>query len=459
MTNDVVTDYANTQTRIANLPCSEATYVPVLKELARWNNPGADVDKTISRFVSTNNLAIPRPQLHNNPSIVLFRAIKNMASSTDSIDVRKEHWNELDVPQPWLNYPQWRLLTQEQVQQNKRPLWDALQKCRVGPDRVTVGIPNFQHAAVYDAVNRLQTLYHPPASADQMHLIIGKHALLRPVRQNGVAWRTFSTTSGTRMATLWILAVSASMWGPEFVDSFLEFCTAMLMGPVCAVSREEVKEAFAACVAVATVARARSIGQEELSSCMKVWWMVDVIERACSTAHNTLLSSRYITEVTGKRVATTACNKWETPIDPNTAPVNTFYIVGRECGHPQNANQDGSFGVRCDGRFVLATRIEDFGEERMKDGALRVALTHNNPQAAKNILACLERRGIWAYIQGPRECLTCAYNKALRHGFAVVIDGPHRVQENVTTYVEVSSFYSCALDFWLTFIRLPANQF
>ena len=79
--------------------------------------------------------------------------------------------------------------------------------------------------------------------------------------------------------------------------------------------------------------------------------------------------------------------------------MNTFYVTGRDCGRHRNSNQDGSFGVSCAGVFVLATKIEDSAEEKTRDGALRVALTHNNPQAANNILACLERRGIWAYVQ------------------------------------------------------------
>lgn len=446
MPSDVATDYADTQTRIANLPCSESSYEPVLKELARWNNPGTDMDKSISRFLNTRkkNLALPRPQFNNHPTVILFRAIKNMLFSNDKIEILKEHWNEIDVPERWHDYPQWHPLTHDQLQLNDRPLWKALQKCRVGSDRVLVGISNFQHTAVYEAVNRLQTLTHRPVSADQVHLIIGKNALLRPLRQNGVAWRTL-TTSDTHMATLWTLAVATSMWGLEFVDSFLEFCTAAFVGPICAVSREECEEAFAACVAVATIARARPIGLEELRSCMKVWWMVDVIERACGAAQNTLFRGRYITKLTGKRMVTTACDKWETPIDPYTFPVNTFYVTGRECKCIQNTNQDGSFGASCGGRFVLATTIEDFGEEKMRDGAVRVALTHNNTQAANNILACLEGRGIWAYVQGPRECLNCAYARALRHGFAVVVDGPQA--ENVTTYVQVSSFCLYASDF------------
>ena len=449
----MATDYANTQASIANLPCSESSYQLVLKGLARWNNPGTDIEKSISRFVTKNNLSLPRPQFHNNPTLVLFRIIKNMLFSTDSIELDpKDHWNEFDVPQRWRDHPQWHPLTHDQLQLDDRPLWNKLQKCRVGPDRVLVGISNFQHTAVYEAVNRLQTVTHRPASIDQVHLIIGKNPLLRPLRQNGVAWRTLAT-SDTRNATLWTLAVATSMWGPEFVDSFLEFCIAVSVGPICAVSREECEEAFAACVAVATIARARPIGLEELRSCMTVWWMVDVIERASGAAQNTLLCSRYINKVTGKRIVTTACNKWETPIDPNTSPVNTFYVTGRDCGH----HQDGSSDVSCAGRFVLATKIEDFREEKMRDGALRVALTHNNPQAAHNILACLEGRGIWAYVQGPKECLNCAYRKALRHGFAVIIDGPQA--ENVTTSVQVSSLYLYALDFCLSFIRLPTNQY
>jgi hypothetical protein len=257
------------------------------------------------------------------------------------------------------------------------------------------------------------------------------------------------------MATVWTLAVAGSMWGEEFADSFLEFCTALLVGPVCAVTREECKEAFSACVAVATIARARPIAHEELRHCSKVWWIVDLIDKASGAAQNTLLRSRYITKVTGKRVAATACNKWETPLQPN-APANAFYVIGRECGHPQNANQDGSFGVRCDGRFLLATRIEDFEDDKMRDGAMRIALTHNNPQAADNILSCLEQRGIWAYVQGPKECLNCAYEKSLRHGFPVVIDGPQA--ENATTCVQVSSLYPFTLSFRLSVIRLPKNQ-
>jgi hypothetical protein len=143
---------------------------------------------------------------------------------------------------------------------------------------VTVGIPHSQHQAVYEAVNRLQTLTHRPASAEQVHQVIGNYSLLRPIRQNGVPWRTL-ITSDARMATLWTLAVAGSTWGVEFADSFLEFCTAVLVGPVCAVSREECKEAFAAFVAVATIARARPIAHEELGHCQKVWWMVDIIEK------------------------------------------------------------------------------------------------------------------------------------------------------------------------------------
>ena len=165
---------------------------------------------------------------------------------------------------------------------------------------------------------------------------------------------------------------------------------------------------------------------QEIASCTRVIWVFDVIERACATANGTLWASRTIVKVEDVRVPVKACNRWETPVNPNLVPVNSYAVIGSDCAHEQKDNGDGTYGEACAGRWIVVTKLEDLGKEQLRDGKIRVTLTHGNAQAASNILAVLETFGQWAYIQGQNECLTCAYMRALRHGFPVIVDSPKR---------------------------------
>jgi hypothetical protein len=94
------------------------------------------------------------------------------------------------------------------------------------------------------------------------------------------------------------------------------------------------------------------------------------------------------------------------------------------------ANPDGTYGTPCEGRWLVVTKEEHLdGVE--SDRKMRVCLAHGNEVAAQNILAKLEKVGMWAYIRGIDECLNCAYKRALRHGFQVVIDSPVKPSPNL----------------------------
>lgn len=428
---DVKSDFRETASRIANLPCTDSASKEVLAELCRWNNPGKDWDKATGRFLTSHNLTIGPPAWSDHPLRILFKTVTAMITGSDDVEIRKAHWDDIVVNPRWHAYPKTQILSDDQIARRERPLWNKLKKCKVGPDRGLMGMSTtydlFMHSAVHNTVNRILAATGETVTRSEVDQFIGTSNYIRPIRQNSFNWRSLRSPYSRRVA-IWTLATSCSIWGLEFVAAFLEFCTACLVGPVCSVTREECKEGFAACVAVATVARTRegnsAITNHELASCTRALWMFEVVELACTSAHGTLWTSRYITKTKGDRTTVTACDKWETPVDPGLLPSNEFSVTGSACNHLQNVNQDGTYGVSSAGRWTVVTKLEELGEQPMQDLRMRVTLTHLNTAAANNVLAVLERRGLWAYIQGQQECLTCAYKRALRHGFVVIIDGP-----------------------------------
>jgi len=418
---DVTIDFVQTATRIANLPCHDSSSEEVLRELCRWNNPGKSFAHSTSRFVATS-LPLPRPSWSNNPTIILFRAIKAMTSGSDRVPVKKPHWKEVEVDLRWCSNPTTRLLGEE------RPLYKCLKRSRVGNERTKVGLSAtydfFMHSAVHDTVNRIIAASAESATLSEVEYFIGRSNILRPLPQHLLDWRSLATPTARRVA-VWTLAASCSMWGLDFVQSFLEFCTATLVGPICGVTRDECKEGFAACVAVATIARARPrspITNQEIACCARALWVLEVIERACGAAQGTLWSSRYITKATGARVQVKACNKWASPIHDDLQPSNLLFVTGTDCAHSQKENLDGTYGGACEGRWIVVTKLEQLEQLQTQDPKMMVTLTHMNVAATNNVLALLERRGQWAYVQGKQECLTCAYKRALRHGFPVIVD-------------------------------------
>jgi hypothetical protein len=424
---NVLADFEETRDAIVELPCDERTAQQILTYLGRWNNPGTGVEMGIHRFVSQMNIGLPRPTPGSHPTLILFRTIKSMIKGEDMVRIKKAHWEEITIDPRWRSPPQRRLMILAGTAQG-RPLYGALKKCRIGNGRAHIGLKVtydlFMFDAVLDTTNRILAASGESVTVPQVEYLVGtKQGIFRPMRQMTIKWNTLATPN-SRRAAVWVLATSCSIWGLEFVDSFMDFCGAALVGPVCGVTREECKEGFAACVAVATVSRARPITGEELASCTTALWILDVIERACTAANGTLWASRTISLVKGNRIPVMPCDKWESPIDATLQPTHALSVTGTDCKHVQKVNPDGTIGEACAGRWVVATKIEDLAEEKLQDGNMRVTLTHGNAPAVNNVLATVERRGRWAYVQGPNECLSCAYKQALRFGFPVLIDGP-----------------------------------
>jgi hypothetical protein len=422
-TRDVQADFNETAARIAGILCNDSTSETVLRELSRWNNPGTTWENAGSRFFATNNLQTPRFSWSNHPTRILFRTIKSMMNGTDRVYITKAHWNDIEIDPRWRSNPT-RLLPDSG---HKFPLYQCLKRCKVGNERIKAGASFSGHAAVHDTVNRILAAFGESATREEIECFIGTNTsgLVRPVAQHSVKWHTLGTPAARRVA-VWTLAVSCSIWGSEFVPSFLQLCTAALVGPICGVTREECKEGFAACVAVATIARAREnqIMVQEIRNCSQALWVLDVIERASATAQNTLWNSRPITKVTGARVRVRACNRWGSPVQDDLKPSNALFVTGVNCAHAQKENLDGTQGEECAGRWVVITKLEDLEQQEREDQILMVTLTHGNVPAADNVLALLEQKGQWAYVQGKQECLTCAYRRALAHGFPVVVDSP-----------------------------------
>ena len=430
---DVQKDFNQTAERIARIPCQDSTIPQVLAELSRWNTPGKAWDKVILRFLANYNLQLSGQSWSNNPTAVLFRTAKAMMAGSDKVQLGKAHWSEAAINPRWQVYPKTRILSDNQLSLREYPFYTGLKMCRPGSTRGLIGMDmtyeHLMHSGVHVTVNCILAASAESATLQEVQYIVGASNIVRPIRQNSLNWHVLTTPRARRVA-VWTLAVSCSIWGPEFADSFLEFCTAALVGSVCGVTRQECREGFAACVSIATIARARvvcsagPITNQEITRCTHALWVLGIIENACSSARGTLWASRYMTKSNGERISVKACDKWESPIDNDLNPSNSFFVTGSDCAHPNDANEDGTFGMACGGRWTVVTKLEELEQQDWQDGKMVVTLTHANAPAVNNILAVLERRDQWAYVQGQQECLTCAYKRALRQGFPVIIDSP-----------------------------------
>lgn len=252
------------------------------------------------------------------------------------------------------------------------------------------------------------------------------------------------------LIAIWILATGGTYMTMHHVDPFIALCSALMLGQLYGISVRDCKEGYAALVAVSFYARAqrdlahvypagmrkRGVAMpnganafftpQRMGKWKKATEMIDVMLNAITAAQGTLWSGRPLSAAAGPRVRVTAVNNWASPINNMQQPSLSYYVTGPACAHPQVQNPDGTFGITCHGRWKICTRLEELNG--LEDGVMRVCLTHGNKPAADNVLATVERNGIWAYIQGPRECLSCAYARATRHGFQVVVDSPNGIQ-------------------------------
>jgi hypothetical protein len=299
--------------------------------------------------------------------MMLFRTIRSMMSGFDAVEFRKGNWDEVAVDPRWHCRHTTSVFLTNRASED-RPLYKLLRKTQHGSSRPLVGMnityDHFMYDGTHRAVNILLAASGESAMVEEVGPFIGKKEFLRrPIAQRTPKWRILSTPRARRIA-VWTLAVGCSIWGLEFMMSFLDLCNAALVGPVCAVTRQECKEGFAACVAVATIARARSdcpITSGEIACCHRVLRILEVLELACNTANGTLWSSRTIERLAGTRIPVKASDNWETSIDPALNPSHSFSVVGAERAHGKKSksNPNGTQGTACAGRWIVVTKLGD----------------------------------------------------------------------------------------------------
>ena len=446
-------EYLSTAEKIATLPIESAQSVTMILDWRlRYNVPGAAFMNEVERFFATIGALIPRLQL-DHVGLSVWNGIGSISKETDFMRITDKNWTEVEIPDKWTGL-------QEGVV-GAQPLYYCLFKRGYSRNtqRVLVGMNAslFYNDALFETTNWITSAYNITVADWEFKEIIGSGfgGMSHTPDMSRFAWHRIDS-SRKMIIAVWTCAVAASYWGVKHSDAFLSLCASALVGPLFGLSVRDCKERFSVCVALATYVRARrerrvawqitggqsgsnmgsALTSQELAKWPSVISTVSILHQSLKAANGTLRTGRALVGATGPRISVVASDKWESPLDANLKPQLNYAVTGKTCPHPicLVANPDGTYGTPCDGRWLVVTKDEHLdGVE--SDCKMRVCLVHGNEIAAQNILAKLEKVGVWAYIQGMDECLSCAYKRALRHGFQVIIDSPIKAS---TTLVQSS---------------------
>ena len=433
-------EYLSTTQKIATLPIESAQSVTLILDWRlRYNIPGSKFSNEFQRFLATIGALIPRLQL-DHLGLSVWGGISSISKEADFMKITAKNWTEIEIPDRWTGPREGRV----------QPLYYSLFKRGYsrGTDRVFVGMNAklFYNEALFETTNWITSAFDIIVADWEFKEIIGSGfgGMSHTPDMSSFAWHRIDSPR-KMIIVVWTCAVAASYWGVKHSDAFLSLCASVLVGPLFGLSARDCKERFSICVALATYVRARrerrvawgitggqsgsntgsALTSQELAKWPAVISTVSLLQQSLKAANGTLWKGRALVAATGPRISVIASDRWESPIDANLKPQLDYAVTGKTCPHPicMTANPDGTYGTPCDGRWLVVTKKEHLdGVE--SDRKMRVCLVHGNEIAAQNILAKLEKVGVWAYIQGMDECLNCAYKRALRHGFQVIIDSP-----------------------------------
>lgn len=441
--------YFKTARTIVSCPEDDSSMKRILQLAIQFCMPigNDDLAKKISRWLMPFRANFPRMSSYDN---VLFSVHRGAWTAVKDEDVQRivaKHWNELELPAKWRSVHQGTLGSDP-------GLYFSLKRVH-GYDVYGVGMHailegNTAHLAT---ANWVAAGYGIEISMDEFKEIGGTGPLNLSLAKAGLAnmttfrWHKLKSQRELLIA-IWILATGGTYMTMHHVDSFIALCSALMVGQLYGLNVRDCKEGYAALVAVSFYARAqrdlahvypegvrkrdRTIVQgidavftpERMRKWKKGTETINVLLNAFAAAEGTLWSGRPLSAATGPRMRVTAVNNWASPIDNEQKPSLSYYVNGPACAHPQELNPDGSFGTPCHGRWKVATQLQDL--DGLEDGIMRICLTHGNTAAADNIMAKVEREGLWVYNQGAKECVSCAYSRAIRHGFQVIADCPNR---------------------------------
>jgi len=435
-------EYLSTAQKIACLPIESAQSVTMILDWRlRYNVPGSKFENELARFFATVGSFIPRLRLYP-VGISGWTGIGSSPKDTDFMRITDKDWTEVEIPDRWT--------VRQEGAVGVQPLYYGRFKRGYSRNssRSLVGMNSclFYNDALFETTNWITSAYDINVADWEFMEIIGSGfgGRSHTPDMSCFAWHRIDSPRKIIIA-VWICAVAASYWGVKHSDAFLSLCASAMVGPLFGLSVRDCKERFSICVALATYVRARrerqvawkitggqkgsnmgsALTSEELAKWPLVFSTISLLQTSLKAADGTLRTGRALVGAAGPRISVFACDKWESSIDADLKPQLNYAVTGKTCTHPicMVANPDGTYGTPCEGRWLVVTKEEHLdGVE--SDRKMRVCLAHGNEIAAQNILAKLEKVGVWAYIQGMDECLNCAYQRALRHGFQVVINSP-----------------------------------
>ena len=433
-------DYSNTVERIAALP--NGAERDALREMLRLNYPGTEFRESFGRFLGTLPTLFGIPRMKYILAGSATREAMTMFTEEDYERASSKHWNEIEVPAQWKIKHNGILCHSPNLYHYIKLASPRVFASNAGMTFVGMTIALSANDARIDTANWVLSAYGIQITVDTFKAITDRTTgCLSPIpMMTECRWRKF-TNQQELLVTIWILAACATFHPTRNCDAFIQLCSSMLVGPVFGLSVSDCKEGFSSLVAVALCARARrditavfpnagvDLGHyspftaSDLRAWPKAVEMVNVLQNAYFAANGTLWTGRPVLAAKGKRVNVAACNKWTSPPNPENKPHRMYSVIGKPCEHPKGLNPDGTVGTPCAGRWILATSDADL--DGLEDGKVRVCLMHGNRAAVDNVLMKCENIERWVYIQGDQECLNCAYKRAIRHGFQVIIDSPN----------------------------------